>query len=37
MDTENVKADYRSGVLMATLPKKEVAKPKTHQDRRRRE
>jgi HSP20 family protein len=29
VDTEKVKADYHSGVLTVTLPKKEVAKPKT--------
>jgi HSP20 family protein len=29
VDTENVKADYKSGVLTVSLPKKEVAKPKT--------
>jgi HSP20 family protein len=29
VDSENVKADYKSGVLTVTLPKKEVAKPKT--------
>jgi HSP20 family protein len=29
VDSEKVKADYRSGVLTVTLPKKEVAKPKT--------
>ena len=28
VDTENVKADYRNGVLSVTLPKKEVAKPR---------
>ncbi len=29
VDGEKVKADYKSGVLTVTLPKKEVAKPKT--------
>jgi len=29
VDTENVKADYKSGVLTVTIPKKEVAKPRT--------
>ena len=29
VDTENVKADYKNGVLTVTLPKMEVAKPKT--------
>jgi HSP20 family protein len=29
VDPENVKADYKGGVLTVTLPKKEVAKPKT--------
>jgi HSP20 family protein len=29
VDPEKVKADYKSGVLTVTLPKKEVAKPKT--------
>ena len=29
VDGENVKADYKDGVLTVTLPKKEVAKPKT--------
>lgn len=29
VDTEKVKADYKGGVLTITLPKKEVAKPKT--------
>ncbi len=29
VDTDNVKADYKQGVLTLTLPKKEVAKPKT--------
>jgi HSP20 family protein len=28
VDTENVKADYNSGVLTVTLPKKEIAKPR---------
>ncbi|MBC8166819.1 MAG: Hsp20/alpha crystallin family protein [Bryobacteraceae bacterium] len=31
VDTEKVKADYRNGVLTLTLPKKEVAKPRTIQ------
>ena len=29
VDTEHVRADYRNGVLTITLPKKEVAKPRT--------
>jgi HSP20 family protein len=29
VDPEKVKADYRSGVLSVTLPKKEIAKPRT--------
>ena len=29
VDSDKVKADYKSGVLTVTLPKKEVAKPKT--------
>src|ERR1700728_1336030 len=28
VDTENVQADYKSGVLTITLPKKEAAKPR---------
>jgi HSP20 family protein len=31
VDAEKVKADYKSGVLTVTLPKKEIAKPKTIQ------
>lgn len=29
VDAEKVKADYKSGVLTITVPKKEIAKPKT--------
>ena len=29
VDTENVRAEYSSGVLTVTLPKKEIAKPKS--------
>jgi Molecular chaperone (small heat shock protein) len=29
VDTEQVRADYRNGVLTVILPKKEVAKPRT--------
>jgi HSP20 family protein len=29
VDSENVKADYQGGVLTITLPKKEIAKPKS--------
>lgn len=29
VDTENVKAEFAHGVLTVTLPKKEVAKPKS--------
>jgi HSP20 family protein len=29
VDGERVRADYKSGVLTVTLPKKEIAKPKT--------
>ncbi len=29
VDTEKVRADYANGVLSVTLPKKEVAKPRT--------
>jgi len=28
VDTENVKADFKQGVLTVVLPKKEIAKPK---------
>ena len=28
MDTENIKAEYKDGVLQVTLPKREEAKPK---------
>ena len=31
VDTDQVKADYRNGVLSITLPKKEAAKPRTIQ------
>ncbi|MDZ4798617.1 MAG: Hsp20/alpha crystallin family protein [Bryobacteraceae bacterium] len=29
VDTERVRADYKAGVLTITLPKKDVAKPRT--------
>ena len=29
IDSEHVKADYKNGVLTITLPKKEIAKPRT--------
>jgi HSP20 family protein len=29
VDPEKVKADYKNGVLTVTIPKKEIAKPKT--------
>ena len=29
LDTEHVRADYRNGVLTVTLPKKELAKPRS--------
>ena len=29
VETENVRAEYSSGVLTITLPKKEIAKPKS--------
>jgi len=29
LDSENVRADYKDGVLKVTLPKREIAKPKT--------
>lgn len=29
LDAEKVKADYKDGVLTVTLPKKEIAKPRT--------
>ena len=29
LDTEHVRADYRNGVLVITLPKKELAKPRS--------
>jgi HSP20 family protein len=29
VDPEKVKADYKNGVLTVTVPKKEIAKPKT--------
>jgi HSP20 family protein len=29
LDTEHVRADYRNGVLRVTLPKKELAKPRS--------
>jgi HSP20 family protein len=29
VDSENVRADYSAGVLTVTLPKKEMAKPRS--------